>query len=72
MERKPRVAARPTHAHREPQLKDPVVVDGTKYRIRSIDDGLAGLRKSFGGDQTSAAIASLRWDDVAGVWRVAR
>lgn len=59
-----------------PALTDPVVVGGTKYRIRSIDGaGMAYCRTTFRPrpgadfDRVTVAVDSLRWDRVAGVWR---
>lgn len=54
-----------------PAINDPVVVDGTKYRIRSIgpQSGLVQLRTSFGGRETTCLLRELTWDKVAGVWR---
>ena len=62
---------------RTPALRDPVVIDGTKYRIRSFDTGeatgwirLAHLRQHFTPHAEATAIAdALYWDRVAGVWR---
>lgn len=61
-----------------PAVTEPVVVDGTKYRIRSIDeDGTARCRTTFRRrpgvdfDRLTVAVDSLRWDRRAGVWRVA-
>jgi hypothetical protein len=55
-----------------PHLNDPIVVDGTKYRIRSIgpQSGIAHSRASFGGRECDVHVDELRWDRVAGVWRV--
>ena len=54
-----------------PKVGDPVVLVGLKYRIRSIEDGVATVKLSFGGptDAITVETASLGWDDVAGVWR---
>lgn len=61
------------NATRLPAIHDPIVVEGTKYRIREIDleaDELRG-RTTFGGAWvTVSGIGGLVWDRVAGVWRV--
>lgn len=57
----------------KPAVRDPVVLDGTKYRIRILRDGLACVRTSFGGDPPREVwVDRLAWDAVAGVWRLAR
>jgi hypothetical protein len=56
-----------------PALKDPVVVDALKYRIREITpEGTAVLRTSFGNLWSSIPLEWLVWDAVAGVWRPRR
>ena len=57
---------------RVPQERDPVVVLGVKYRIKAIgpQSGLAHLRTSYGGRESTARLQDLSWDKVAGVWRV--
>lgn len=60
-------------------LRDPVVVDGVKYRVRAVDigedgeqrSGVVQLREHFAPHRElrDVAIADLTWDDVAGVWR---
>jgi hypothetical protein len=53
-----------------PALRDPVVLDGLKYRIREIDaDGTCRLRVSFGEERAAIKADRLVWDKVAGVWR---
>lgn len=53
-----------------PVVGDPVVVDGTKLRIKSLDETYAYARASFGDRSlVSVELASLHWDDQAGVWR---
>jgi len=53
-----------------PVVGDPVVVDGTKLRIKSLDETYAYARASFGDRSlVSVELASLHWDDEAGVWR---
>lgn len=62
-----------------PDVGDPVVIEGLKYRIRSIDPkaNRAELRTSFrprpGADFERASVdpAALTWDRVAAVWRLA-
>jgi len=59
---------------RRPALGDPIVVRGTKYRIRGkvrpgTDEATLLLRTSFGGRFTEIPEAGLRWDPLAGVWR---
>ncbi|MBX3031455.1 MAG: hypothetical protein KF809_15015 [Chloroflexi bacterium] len=51
-----------------PSIGDPVVVDGTKYRIRSIGGDTAYARASFGGAECVVRFP-LTWDRVARVWR---
>ncbi len=57
-----------------PALRDPVVVDGVKYRIRAIDTDpppIAHLRTTFGEQgRLQVRLDELLWDRVAGVWRV--
>jgi hypothetical protein len=56
-----------------PALGDPIVVDGVKYRIRTLASRIGWARVSFGRGtypEISFAIDSLTWDAVAGVWRV--
>lgn len=53
-----------------PDVTDPVVVEGTKYRIRTIEDDVWTAKTSFGGLTTSGRVEDLVWDKVAGVWRV--
>lgn len=55
-----------------PQVGHPVVVDGTKYRIRLItrDGARADCRTSFGNRWATVTLADLTWDPIAGVWRV--
>jgi hypothetical protein len=53
-----------------PEIGDPVVVDGMKYRLRHIADGTGLAKTSFGGWQCVVQIADLVWDRVADVWRV--
>ena len=55
-----------------PALGDAVVVEGTKYRIRSITGATTRLRKSFGGDEAVVDWRTLSWDAQAGVWRADR
>jgi hypothetical protein len=49
----------------------PIVIDGQKLRIRSLDGGQAIARPMFGdqGDQL-VLVAALRWDGAVGVWRL--
>lgn len=54
-----------------PAVKDPVVVDGVKYRIREVGEQTVRAKTSFGDDWVSVALTELTWDRVAGVWRVA-
>ena len=69
--------AAPLPAHQPPQLNDPVVVDGVKYRIRWIDpEGgpwlpVVHLRVHFAPHrETTVLLKALVWDRIAGVWRV--
>lgn len=55
-----------------PELGDPVVVDGVKYRIRALAIDTARLRTSFGGNEAVVDPRSLAWDARAGVWRAER
>ena len=55
--------------HEPPAVRDPIVVDGTKFRIRSIHDGTVTARTSFGNTWTTVRLADLSWDPVAAVWR---
>lgn len=57
---------------RPPALGDPVVVEGTKYRIRSLTETVARLRTSFGGEQAVVDPRNLSWDATAGLWRTER
>jgi len=53
-----------------PAVGDPLVVDGTRLRIKSLDATYAYARASFGDRRTvSVELASLAWDHEAGVWR---
>lgn len=54
-----------------PILGDPVLVDGTKYRIRSLALGIARLR-AFGGQEAVVDPRQLRWDATEYVWRTDR
>ena len=56
-----------------PMAGDPVVMAGTKYRIKAIGplSDVAQLRSSFGGREATCHLSALVWDKVAGVWRVA-
>lgn len=61
------------NATRRPAVGEPIVVEGTKYRVREIwteaDELVA--RTSFGGTTvTVTGIDGLVWDKRAGVWRV--
>jgi hypothetical protein len=60
----------------KPELQDPVVIDGIKYRIKAFDTGeqtgwirMARLKARFGGHEATAIADALRWDAIAGVWR---
>lgn len=62
-----------------PEVRDAVVIDGTKFRIKSIDERakvgggtarIAMCRQSFGPDTRWVDVDDLLWDRVAGVWRV--
>lgn len=58
-----------------PKVGDPVVFDGTKYRIRVIGAIGAILHDRFGGTgapEPVVLIDSLYWDPLPGVWRVER
>lgn len=55
-----------------PTLGDPVVVDGTKYRIRALTATVARLRTSFGGHSAVVDPRALTWDAGAGLWRTDR
>lgn len=54
-----------------PAIGDPVVVSGTKYRVRMawVTDDRLDCRTSFGNQWVTVRAADLEWDDVAGVWR---
>jgi len=53
-----------------PAVGDPVVVDGAKLRIKSLDETYAYARASFGNRSlVSVELGSLAWDDESGVWR---
>lgn len=53
-----------------PALGDPVVVDGTKYRIRAILSGVAELRQHFAPHATATVpLTALAYDKTAGLWR---
>lgn len=56
----------------KPSLGQPVVVDGTKYRIRSLTETNARLRTSFGGQEAVVDPRDLSWDARAGLWRTER
>jgi hypothetical protein len=56
-----------------PALGDPVVVDGTKYRIRAILSGVAELRQHFAPHATATVpLTALAYDKTAGLWRAPR
>lgn len=55
-----------------PAVGDPVVVDGTKYRIRLMGEHTARLRTSFGGQEAAIDPRTLSWDARAGLWRAER
>lgn len=52
-----------------PALRDPVVLDGVKYRIRSIAGELVTVRQTFGGNERTVPLAALSWDPVPALWR---
>ena len=61
------------NATRVPALGDPIVIEGTKYRVKEINAtaGTLRARTSFGGGWvTVEGIDGLVWDCIAGVWRV--
>lgn len=55
-----------------PDLGDPVVVDGVKYRIGGLSADVARLRASYGGRSAVVDPRELDWDQRAGVWRADR
>lgn len=58
------------------QVRDAVVVAGTKYRVRAFTaDGGAQLKTSFGGRERTlspAEVGRLTYDKRVGVWRLER
>lgn len=56
---------------RTPALGDPVVVAGTKYRIRTLTPVVARLH-AFGGQSSIVDPRTLRWDAGATAWRTDR
>lgn len=56
---------------RQPALNDPVVIAGTKYRMKSIGaGGWILVRDRWTKEERSVRADSLTWDARAGVWRV--
>ena len=59
---------------RVPEVGDPIVIDGTKYRIRSFGGAPrfnVYVKTSFGRVERAIPRASIgEWDTTAGVWRV--
>ena len=56
-----------------PSVRDPVVVDGVKLRIREITPaGIAVCRQHFAPhEEAKVSVERLVWDRRAGLWRVA-
>ena len=56
-----------------PKVGDPVVVDGTKYRVRMLwqTDDRVDCRTSFGNRWVTVRASQLEWDTRVGVWREA-
>lgn len=53
---------------------DPIVIDGSKHRIKRIEGTTVFCRLSFKhvGPDRELQIKDLRWDGYAGVWREER
>lgn len=65
-----------TDIRQKPALNDPVVVDGVKHRITSLGGApryQVYVRDRFTRHEVIVpSVDRLRWDAIAGVWRVAK